>query len=224
MNVSAVLTAIVRRELLRAARNQSEALYPLLFFVLVVLLFPFALGADNALLARVAGGVVWVAALLAAALSLEALFRADFADGTLEVLVIGGAPLALLGLGKACAHWLLSGVPVLLLAAPLGLALDLAPATLSTLLVTLALGSASMSLIGAAVSALTVGLRSSGLLLAMLILPLYIPVLIFGASATANAALGLPVTGELYFLTGIALLAVVLAPWATAAALRIRLS
>ena len=224
MNVSAVLTAIVRRELLRAARNQSEALYPLLFFVLVVLLFPFALGADNALLARVAGGVVWVAALLAAALSLEALFRADFADGTLEVLVIGGAPLALLGLGKACAHWLLSGVPVLLLAAPLGLALDLAPATLSTLLVTLALGNASMSLIGAAVSALTVGLRSSGLLLAMLILPLYIPVLIFGASATANAALGLPVTGELYFLTGIALLAVVLAPWATAAALRIRLS
>lgn len=224
MNVTAVLTAIVRRELLRAARNQSEALYPLVFFVLVVLLFPFALGADNALLARVAGGVIWVAALLAAALSLEALFRADFADGTLEVLVIGGAPLALLGLGKACAHWLLSGVPALLLAAPLGLALDLAPATLSTLLLTLALGSASMSLVGAAISALTVGLRSGGLLLAMLILPLYIPVLIFGASATANAALGLAVTGELYFLAGLALLAVVLAPWATAAALRIRLS
>ena len=224
MNPFFIVTAVVRRELLRAVRNQAEALYPLLFFALCVLLFPFALGTDSALLARIAAGVVWVAALLASALSLEALFRADYADGTLEVLVVGGASLPLLAVGKALAHWLLSGLPVLLLSVPLGLSLHLQPAMLATLLTTLALGTVCMSLIGAAISALTVGLRGGGLLLAMLILPLYIPVLIFGASANANAALGLPVTGELYFLAGLVVLALTLAPWATAAALRIRLS
>lgn len=219
-----IIAAVVRRELLRAVRNQAEALHPLLFFALCILMFPFALGTDTALLSRIAAGVVWVAALLASALSLESLFRADFADGTLEVLVVGGAPLPLLGLGKAAGHWLLSGLPVLLLSVPFGLALQLQPALLGTLLSTLALGSLCMSLIGTAISALTVGLRGGGLLLAMLILPLYIPVLIFGASATANAALGLPVAGELYFLAGLVVLALTLTPWATAAALRIRMS
>lgn len=219
-----IIAAVVRRELLRAVRNQAEALHPLLFFALCILMFPFALGTDTALLSRIAAGVVWVAALLASALSLESLFRADYADGTLEVLVVGGAPLPLLGLGKAAAHWLLSGLPVLLLSIPFGLALQLQPALLGTLLCTLALGSVCMSLIGTAISALTVGLRGGGLLLAMLILPLYIPVLIFGASATANAALGLPIAGELYFLAGLVVLALTLTPWATAAALRIRMS
>ena len=219
-----IIAAVVRRELLRAVRNQAEALHPLLFFALCILMFPFALGTDTALLSRIAAGVVWVAALLASALSLESLFRADYVDGTLEVLVVGGAPLPLLGLGKAAAHWLLSGLPVLLLSVPFGLALQLQPALLGTLLCTLALGSVCMSLIGTAISALTVGLRGGGLLLAMLILPLYIPVLIFGASATANAALGLPVAGELYFLAGLVVLALTLTPWATAAALRIRMS
>ena len=224
MTPLAIIAAVVHREWLRAVRNQAEALYPLLFFVLCVLLFPFALGPDSALLSRVAAGVVWVAALLASALSLEALFRSDYADGTLEVLVVGGASLPLLGLGKALAHWLLSGLPVLLLSVPLGLSLALARALLGTLVTTLALGSVCMSLIGATISALTVGLRGGGLLLAMLILPLYIPVIIFGASATANAALGLPVAGELYFLAGLVVLALTLTPWATAAALRIRMS
>ena len=224
MTPLAIIAAVVRRELLRAVRNPAEALYPLLFFVLCVLLFPFALGPDSALLSRVAAGVVWVAALLASALSLEALFRSDYADGTLEVLVVGGASLPLLGLGKALAHWLLSGLPVLLLSVPLGLSLALARALLGTLVTTLALGSVCMSLIGATISALTVGLRGGGLLLAMLILPLYIPVIIFGASATANAALRLPVAGELYFLAGLVVLALTLTPWATAAALRIRMS
>ena len=224
MTPLAIIAAVVRRELLRAVRNPAEALYPLLFFVLCVLLFPFALGPDSALLSRVAAGVVWVAALLASALSLEALFRSDYADGTLEVLVVGGASLPLLGLGKALAHWLLSGLPVLLLSVPLGLSLALSRALLGTLVTTLALGSVCMSLIGATISALTVGLRGGGLLLAMLILPLYIPVIIFGASATANAALGLPVAGELYFLAGLVVLALTLTPWATAAALRIRMS
>ena len=125
-----IIAAVVRRELLRAVRNQAEVLHPLLFFALCILMFPFALGTDTALLSRIAAGVVWVAALLASALSLEALFRADYADGTLEVLVVGGAPLPLLGLGKAAAHWLLSGLPVLLLSMPLGLALQLQPALL----------------------------------------------------------------------------------------------
>ncbi|MEQ8661279.1 MAG: heme exporter protein CcmB [Gammaproteobacteria bacterium] len=218
-----VFGAIVRRELRRAARSQSEALYPLIFFVLAVILYPFALGPDSALLASVAGGVVWVAALLAASLSLDTLFRSDYADGSLELVVLSGAPLPVVALAKAAAHWLLSGLPILLLAAPLALALELGAATLVVLLASRALGSASMTLGGTAVSALTGGLRGGGLLLALLILPLYIPLLIFGAAATANAALGLSAAAELYFLAGLLVLAITLTPWATAAALRIRM-
>lgn len=218
-----VFAAIVRRELRRAARSQSEALYPLIFFVLAVVLYPFALGPDPALLARVAAGVVWVAALLAASLSLDTLFRNDYGDGSLELVVLSGTPLALVALAKASAHWLLSGLPILLLAVPLALALELDGTTLVILLASLALGSACMSLVGTAVSALTVGLRGGGMLLAMLILPLYIPLLIFGAAATSNAALGLSAAAELYFLAGLLVLAITLTPWATAAALRIRM-
>lgn len=215
--------AVVARELRKVVRDQSEALYPLVFFVLVVILYPFALGPEPELLARVAGGVVWVAALLAASLSLDGVFRADYADGSLELMLLSGAPLPLVALGKACAHWLLSGVPILLLTPPLALALELDAATLVTLLASLALGTVSMSLIGTAVSALTVGLRGGGMLLAMLILPLYIPLLIFGASASANAALGLDAAAELYFLAGLLVLALTTTPWATAAALEIRM-
>lgn len=191
--------------------------------MLVVILFPFALGPDSALLAGVAAGVVWVAALLAASLSLDNLFRADYADGSLELVVLSGAPLAVVALAKAAAHWLLSGLPILLLTLPLAVALELGARTVVTLEASLALGSGAMSLIGSAVSALTVGLRGAGMLLAMLILPLYIPLLIFGAAATSNAALGLSVAAELYFLAGILMLALTLTPWATAAALKIRM-
>lgn len=218
-----VFKAVVARDLRKAVRNQSDALYPLIFFVLAVVLYPFALGPDPALLARVAAGVVWVAALLAASLSLDSLFRGDYADGTLEGVVLSGAPLPMVALAKATAHWLLSGLPILLLTPPLALALELSVPTMVILLASLALGSATMSLVGAAVSALTVGLRGGGMLLAMLILPLYIPLLIFGASATANAALGLNAAAELYFLAGLLVLALTLAPWATAAALEIRM-
>jgi len=223
MSFPGVFAAVVRRELRRAARSQSEALYPLIFFVLAVVLYPFALGPDPTLLARVAAGVVWVAALLAASLSLDTLFRNDYGDGSLELVVLSGAPLALVALAKASAHWLLSGLPILLLAVPLALALELDGTTLVILLASLALGSACMSLIGTAVSALTVGLRGGGMLLAMLILPLYIPLLIFGAAATSNAALGLGAAAELYFLAGLLVLAITLTPWATAAALKIRM-
>lgn len=224
MSALGIIGAVLRRECLRTWRSQAEALYPLCFFGLTVLLFPFAVGPDGVLLARIAGGIVWVAALLAASLSLDSLFRADYQDGTLEAVVAGGTPLVAFALGKALAHWLVSAAPVLLLSAPLGHAFELAPATQGTLLASLALGSVSMSLTGTAISALTVGLRGGGMLLAMLILPLYIPVLVFGAAATANAALGLAVVAELLFLAGLALLALTLAPWAVAAALRIRLS
>lgn len=223
MSAPAVFAAVAARDLRRALRNQSEALYPLIFFVLVVILFPFALGPDSALLAGVAAGVVWVAALLAASLSLDNLFRADYADGSLELVVLSGAPLAVVALAKAAAHWLLSGLPILLLTLPLAVALELGARTVVTLEASLALGSGAMSLIGSAVSALTVGLRGAGMLLAMLILPLYIPLLIFGAAATSNAALGLSVAAELYFLAGILMLALTLTPWATAAALKIRM-
>lgn len=223
MSPARVFGAVVRRELRRAWRNQSEVVYPLVFFVLAVLLYPFALGPDPATLSSVAAGVVWVAALLAASLSLDALFRNDFADGSLELVVVSGAPLALVGLAKALAHWLLSGLPIVLLTVPLALALELRAAVTVVLAGSLALGGLTMSLVGAAVSALTVGLRGAGMLLAMLILPLYIPLLIFGAAATANAALGLEVAAELYFLAGLFVLALTLAPWAIAAALRIRM-
>lgn len=219
-----VAAAVVRRELTRAARSQTEALYPLIFFALCVLLFPFAVGTEGGVLASVAPGAIWVSVLLAATLSVEPLFRADYADGTLELLAAAGAPLVSLALGKALSHWLLSAVPVLLASVPLALALDLARPVLLALLASLALGTVTLSLVGTAVGALTAGLRGGGVLLALLILPLYIPVLIFGGSATANAAAGLPVTAELLFLAGLAVLALTLAPWAAAAALRIRLA
>lgn len=215
--------AVLRRELVRAARSQTEALYPLIFFALCVLLFPFAIGTEGGTLRAVAPGAIWVSVLLAATLSVEHLFRADYADGTLELLAASGTPLVALALGKAVSHWVLSAVPILAAAVPLGLVLDLGLPTLRVLLASLALGTLTLSLVGAAVGALTVGLRGGGVLLALLILPLYIPVLIFGGAAAANAAAGLPATAELLFLAGLAVLALTLAPWATAAALRIRL-
>lgn len=218
-----LLVAVIRRELLRVVRNQAEMLYPLVLFVLCVVLFPFALGADSGLLMRVASAVIWVAALLTAALSLDGLYRGDYADGSLEFFATTDCALATLALGKAVTHWLLSGLPALALAVPLGAMLGLGLATLTTLTASLALAGVSMSLLGSAIAALTAGLRSGGLLLAMLILPLYIPLLIFGASATANAGLDLPVKGQLYFLAGSAVLALSLAPWAAASAIRIRL-
>jgi heme exporter protein B len=218
------LKTVVARDLLRAARSQTEAIYPLVFFALCVLLFPFAIGPDAAFLKRIAPGILWVSALLAAGLSLENLFRGDYQEGALELLAVSNAPLVLIGLGKSIAHWLLSGLPVLLMSVPLGLALAIDPATLATLVSSLMLGTLTMSLVGAAISALTVGLRGGGMLLALLILPLYIPVLIFGAAAAGNAARGLPADAELYFLAGLMVLAATLAPWATAAAMRIRVS
>lgn len=214
---------VFRRDLARSFRQRSQLAQPLLFFVLVVNLFPIAIGPDPALLSRLGPAIVWVAVLLASTLSLEGVFRYDYEDGSLEQLVLSRHPLPLLVGAKLLAHWLTGAAPLILLSLPVAALLGVSPPARLALLGALLLGTPVLSLVGATASALTVGLRGGALLLALLILPLYIPVLIFGASATGNAALELSCAAELYFLAGLAVLAATLTPYATAAALRIRL-
>ncbi len=215
--------AVLHRDLLLAGRRLGELSNPLVFFVIVVTLFPLALGAETELLRRCAPGIIWVSALLAALLSLEGMLRSDFEDGSLEQLLLSPHSTALLMAAKVLAHWLVTGLPLLLLAPVLGLLLNLSGFVLIILMVSLLLGTPVLSLAGAIGVALTVGLRRGGVLLSLLLLPLYVPVLIFGAGAVANAALGLPVAAQLYFLAAILALATSLAPFAAAAALRVSL-
>ncbi|MEY3220241.1 MAG: hypothetical protein RIT27_1598 [Pseudomonadota bacterium] len=215
---------LLQRDLKLAYRHRAELANPLLFFVLVVSLFPLGVSPESKVLQQLAPGVIWVAALLAAMLSLESLFRSDFADGALEQLTLTAHPLSLLVLAKIAAHWLVSGLPLILLAPLLGVLLFLPAQAMPTLLATLILGTPVLSLIGAIGMALTVGLQRGGVLLSLLVLPLYIPILIFAANAVQSAALGLEVAGQLYFLGAMLMLALTLAPIATAAALRISLS
>lgn len=214
-------TTLLRRDLTLALRQRGEIANPLLFFVLVVSLFPLGLGPDSHTLQSIAPGVIWVAALLAALLSLEGIFRSDFEDGSLEQLLLSPHPAAVLVLTKVIAHWLVSGLPLILVAPLLGVLLNLPTAATGALLATLALGTPVLSLIGAIGVALTVGLRRGGVLLSLLVLPLYVPVLIFASSAVADAGIGLLITAQLYFLGALLALALTLAPLAAAAALRI---
>ena len=218
------IAALLRRDWLATWRNPGEMLNGMVFFVLVVVMFPFATSADGKVLVELAAGIIWVAALLANSLSLSGLFRSDYLDGSLETIALSGSSLATVALAKSFMHWLSAGLPVVVLSIPMALLLSIDSASLATVLISLSLGSAAMSLLGTPISALTVGLRGGGLLLAMLILPLYIPLLIFGAQAASNARLGLSASAELYFLAGFLVLALTLSPWATAAAIRIRLS
>jgi heme exporter protein B len=213
--------ALLRRDLTLALRNRGEIANPLLFFVMVVSLFPLGLGPETRTLQTIAPGIMWVTALLAALLSLDGIFRSDFDDGSLEQLLLSPHPAALLVLSKVLAHWLVSGVPLILVAPLLGVLLQLPAAATGALLASLALGTPILSLIGAIGVALTIGLRRGGVLLSLLVLPLYVPVLIFAASAVSDAAIGLPVHAQLYFLAALLALALTLAPLATAAALRI---
>jgi len=215
---------LLKRDLTLAYRHRAELANPLLFFVIVISLFPLGISPEAKILTTIAPGIIWVAALLAAMLSLDSLFRSDFEDGTLEQLALTSHSLPLLVLAKVLAHWLLTGLPLLLLAPLLGVLLFLPQSAMLTLLITLALGTPILSLIGAIGVALTVGLRRGGVLLSLLVLPLYIPVLIFAANAVNVAADGLPVTGQLYFLGALLSLSLTLSPLATAAALRISLS
>lgn len=220
MSLTKALFAIVRRDLLLAFRRRAEMANPLLFFVMVVTLFPLATGAQPNLLQAMAPGVIWVSALLAALLSLDGLFRSDFEDGSLEQLLLSPHSLPVLVLGKVAAHWLVTGLPLLLIAPLLALFLGLPEAAMPTLWLTLLLGTPLLSLIGAIGVALTVGLRRGGMILSLLVLPLYIPVLIFASSAVDRAAGGLPVAGQINILLSMLLLALVLTPLPTAAALR----
>jgi heme exporter protein B len=213
----------MRRDLLLAARRKSEVLTALFFFVIVTSLFPLGIGPEPALLKKIAPGVLWVAALLATMLGLNRLFAADHADGTLEQMTLSPTPLGLLVGGKIAAHWLLSGLPLVLLAPVLGLQFDLDAGALGVMMLALLLGTPLLSLIGAIGAALTLGLRGGGVLLSLLVLPLYIPALIFGAGAVEAHISGMGAGGHLSLLAALRALAVFFAPWAPTAALRIAL-
>jgi heme exporter protein B len=221
---SSAFLLLLRRDLILAFRRRAELMNPLLFFVLVTALFPLGIGTNPVLLKAVGPGVIWVAALLASLLSLESVFRSDFEDGSLEQFLLCAHPVSILVLAKVLAHWLVTGLPLILVAPLLGVLLALPANAMWVLVATLALGTPVLSLVGAIGTALTVGLRRGGVLLSLLVLPLYIPVLIFGANAVGTAADGLPVIGQLYFLGALLVLSLTLAPLAIGAALRISLS
>jgi len=214
------LLALVARDLRLALRQRSDALTAVLFFVLTASLFPFAVGPEPNLLIRIAPGVIWVTALLAVLLSLERLFLADFEDGSLELLALAPTPLALAVLGKVLAHWLTTGVPLMAAAPLIALLYDMDPSGLAVLLGTMVLGTPSLSLIGAIGAALTLGARRGGVLIPLLVLPLYVPVLIFGVSAIDAELAGLSAKPHLLLLGALLALALPLAPLAGAAALR----
>ena len=217
------LLAVIRRDLLLAMRRKTEVLTALLFFVIVASLFPLGIGPEPALLRRIAPGVLWVAALLATLRGLQRMFAADHADGTLEQMLLSPTPLALLVIGKNLAHWLVCGLPLVLLAPLLGMQFDLDAASLAVLTFGLLLGTPVLSLIGSVGAALTLGVRGGGVLLSLLVLPLYIPTLIFGAGAVQAHAAGLGASGHLSLLAALLVLSLFFAPWATTAALRIAL-
>ncbi|HDR1241154.1 TPA: heme exporter protein CcmB [Pasteurella multocida] len=218
-----IFLAIIKRELQIAMRKQAEILNPLWFFLLVITLFPLVIGPDPKLLARIAPGIAWVSALLSALLSFERLFRDDFVDGSLEQLMLTAQPLALTALAKVIAHWLLTGLPLILLSPIAALLLSLEVEIWWALVLTLLIGTPVLSCLGSIGVALTVGLRKGGVLLSLLVVPLFIPVLIFSASVLEAASLSLPYSGQLAILGAILAGSVTLSPFAIAAALRISL-
>ena len=223
MGTTEVMLAVLKREVALGLRQKGEVLTPLIFFVVIASLFPLGVGAESNLLLRMAPGVLWVSALLAAMLSLQRMFATDHADGSLEQMVLSPTPLGLLVLAKALAHFLLSGLPLVLVAPVLGLQFGLDGRALGILMLSLLLGTPTLSLIGSIGAALTLGVRGAGVLLSLLILPLYIPVLIFGAGAVEADAAGLGIGGHLSLLAALLVLSLFFSPLATAAALRISL-
>ncbi len=221
MAMFSAFRTIVARDLVLAMRRRSDVLTTLFFFVIVVSLFPLGIGPELDTLRLIAPGVFWVAALLASMLALEKLFFVDFQDGALEQMLLVPQPLSILVLGKVLAHWLITGLPLVLLSPLLGLQYDLSTDTIGVMMLTLLVGTPALSLIGAIGAALTLGLRGGGVLVSLLVLPLYIPILIFGAGAVEAEVSGLGGVGHLSMLGAILLLAVLAAPLATAAALRI---
>ncbi|MDE2227418.1 MAG: heme exporter protein CcmB [Alphaproteobacteria bacterium] len=213
-------SALVTRDLRLAFRQGGDVANVVAFFALAVILFPFGVGPDPDLLARISAGVLWVTALLAALLSLERLFDADYHDGSLEALSLMPVPLEVQVLAKCAAHWLTTGLPLTIVAPVLALVLHFDAAGYPALIAALLLGTPVLSLIGAIGAALTLGARRAGVLLSLLVLPLYIPVLIFGVAASEAAALGLESRPHLLLLAALFAASLALAPWAAAAALR----
>ena len=216
-----LLFQVIRRDLLLAFRRRSDVLTTLFFFVIVVSLFPLSVGPEMKTLRLIAPGVVWVAALLASMLSLQRLFAADYQDGTLEQMLLAPQSLSLMIFGKIVAHWMVSGLPLALMAPLLGLQFDLPPTALGILFTALLIGTPILSLIGAIGAALTLGLRGGGVLLSLLVLPLYIPALIFGAGAVEAHIAGVSPEGHLSLLAALLILTGLATPWVTAVALRI---
>jgi heme exporter protein B len=216
----AVLLAITVCDLRLAWRRGADTLMVVAFFVLAALLFGFGLGGDPALLARAAPGLIWVTALLAAMLALERMFAADFEDGSLDGLLLADVPLELIVLAKCAAHWIATGVPLIVAAPVLGVMLNLPVPGYGVVLGALALGTPALTLIGAIGAALTLGARRGGVLISLLVLPLYIPILIFGVAAVDAAVAGTGTGASLMALAGFFLAALALAPFAAAAALR----
>lgn len=214
---------IVWRDLILAWRRRADVLATLFFFVIVVSLFPLGIGPEMQLLRSIAPGIVWVAALLASMLSLGRIFGNDYQDGTLEQLLLTPQPAYLIVLGKVLAHWLVSEVPLVVIAPVLGLQFGLSENSLLIVVVSLLLGTPVLSVIGSIGAALTLGLRAANVLVALLVLPLYIPVLIFGTGAVEASVNGASTQPWLFLLGATLILALVFAPWATSAALRISL-
>jgi len=224
LHIGRLFVATLRRDLMLSLRRKSELVNPLIFFLMVITLFPLGVSPESGFLSQLAPGVLWVAALLATLLSMDALFRSDFEDGSLEQLLLSPQPLYVVVLAKVLAHWSLTGLALTLVAPLIAVMLFLPAQGMPGLLLSLLLGTPTLSLFGAIGAALTVGLRKGGVLISLLVLPLYIPVLIFGSAAVQAAVTGLPVAGHLALLGALLAFGLVLAPLAIGAALRISVS
>ena len=212
--------ALLKRDLKLAARHGLDSFMVVAFFVLVVTLFPLAVGPEQAILGRIGSGVIWVAALLSAMLSMDRLFQQDYEDGSLDLLVLSPLALELLVLAKTLAHWMSTGLPLIIVSPLLGVLMNVSSAGYATMILSLALGTPILSLVGAIGAALSLGARRGGVLISLLILPLLIPVIVFGFSAVETALTDLPTRSELMILGAMLLVALALVPYATAAALR----
>ncbi len=219
-----IFVATLKRELQLALRRRSDLVNPLIFFLMVATLFPLGVSPEPTILMTLAPGVVWVAALLSTLLAMDGLFRSDYEDGSLEQILLSPQPLFIVVLGKVIAHWMITGLPLTLMAPLIAVMLFLPAEGMSGLVLSLLIGTPTLSLVGAIGAALTVGLRKGGVLISLLVLPLYIPVLIFGTAAVDAAVTGLPLAGHLALLGALLALGVALAPIAIAAALRISVS
>lgn len=221
LSYSKAFSLLLKRDLTIAFRHRDDILNPLLFFIIVVTLFPLGVGPESNMLSRIAPGIIWVAALLSTLLSLDRLFKNDFNDGALEQMLLSPQPIFILVLAKIVAHWLITGLPLIIIAPVLAVLLHLHEASYLALFLTLLIGTPVLSFIGAIGAALTVGIKKGGVLLSLIVLPLYIPVLIFATSAIDTAAMNLPYSGQLAIIAALFFMSLTLAPFAVSSALKV---